>query len=239
MKLTQNNKIGYLQVIISFAIIISFCAMPCFDFHEGDQSFGIIGIDYFIDVLKMSKDTYYKGRLLEMFLLVVIFMQLVNIFIQAKKKNVVLPIISGGVILFCSILGFAFAQDEIKEIKDSEIEVDYLLGFYIATISILAQILVPIFAAIFCKDGSHETAAGAAMTDNTGSAQMPQNEKKLLENEVKQLKARLSQIEKEKIERRKELEIAEKENAEKENLKNEIAKLKEAIKNHENNPEQL
>lgn len=246
MKLTENNKIGYLNVIISFAIIISFYAMPCIDFYtEREMDHQICGIYQIIDWLNLgAKEGYYIGRLVELFFTIVIFIQLVNIFIQAKKikiVNIILPIIS-GVILFCTFLGFVFvtkfATKKI-EIDNSNFEVDYLLGFYIATIATIAQIIVPIFAAIFSKNKSHETAKYLQAPDIAVNTVKPQNENAVLENELRQLKTVVAQIEQEKMRKRREIEIAEKEKAKKEALMNEIAKLKEFIKNHENNPEGL
>ena len=243
MKLTENNKIGYLNVIISFAIIISFYAMPYFDFYtEWEMDHQICGIYEIIDWLNHgAKEEYYIGRLVELFFTIVIFIQLVNIFIQAKKikiVNIILPIIS-GVILFSTVIGLiVLSQIGEREFMEN-VEVDYLFGFHIATIATIAQILVPIFAAIFNKNKSHETVKYLQAPDIAVNTVKPQNENAVLENELRQLKTVVAQIEQEKMRKRREIEIAEKEKAKKEALMNEIAKLKVFIKNHENNPEGL
>ena len=141
-------------------------------------------------------------------------------FFQSKKKSTVLAIISG-------IFSFLFFTTTLLIVNNAKYEDFKLtLGFFIITILIIAQILT---ATLFNKNAEVKQPSSV---DNSPNKELCK--KKQLEDELRQLQAQVKQIEKEEAKRKLELERAEKEKLENEKLMNEIAKLKEVIRNHEN-----
>lgn len=212
MKLTSNNKRGYLQVIISFFAIYCTIGMPII--KAGYSHFSLL---YVFDAFKIPEGI--KELFFVLFFMGFITVHLVNIFFQSKKKSTVLAIISG-------IFSFLILTTAFLVVKNAYEDFKLTLGFFIITILIIAQILT---ATLFNKK------AEVKHTSNVDSSQKKElSKKEQLEDELRQLQTQVKQIEKEEAKRKLELERVEKEKLENEKLMNEIAKLKEVIRNHEN-----
>ena len=229
MEFTQNNKIGYLQALISFLVI--FCSIFIIELpHEIFWMFAeisIIDIPYLIHEITLSSSEGDVGFILvllyKVLMMALIIVHLVNIFFQSKKKSMLLGIISG----VCSFVFLTHPILTLIATKEPVFEnFDLMYGFFIITILAVAQILT---AVLFNKN------AECIHPSNIYCAPSKEPSKKeLLEEELRKLQAQVRHIQKEETERKLELERAEKEKLENENMMNEIAKLKEFIRNHEN-----
>lgn len=218
MKLTPNNKQGYLQALISFLAIYCTIYMPIIKTTVTEYSYSYSRLLYVFDAFEIPEGI--KELFFVLFFVGFITVHLVNIFFQSKKKSTVLAIISG-------IFSFLILTTALLIVNNAKYEDFKLtLGFFIITILIIAQILT---ATLFNKK------AEVKHTSNVDSSPKKElSKKEQLEDELRQLQAQVKQIEKEEAKRKLELERAEKEKLENENLMNEIAKLKDIIKNHEN-----
>lgn len=215
MRLTSNNKRGYLQVIISFFAIYCTIGMPIIKATvTGYSHFSLLYVLDAFEILEGIKELFFV-----LFFMGFITVHLVNIFFQSKKKSTILAIISG-------IFSFLILTTAFLVVKNAYEDFKLTLGFFIIIILIIAQILT---ATLFNKK------AEVKHTSNVDSSPKKElSKKEQLEDELRQLQAQVKQIEKEEAKRKLELERAEKEKLENEKLMNEIAKLKEVIRNHKN-----
>ena len=226
MKLTPNNKLGYLQVLISFLIIYCTIYMPII---EGSK---YVYTDSYSHSYSDSLNLLYASKALKgynelffvLFYMALIILHLVNIFFQSKKKNTALAIASGiySFIFFTTTLLIINSTTKENEYEDFKL----IYGFFVITMLIIAQIVTAI---LFNKNAEVKQPSSV---DNSPNKELCK--KKQLEDELRQLQTQVKQIEKEEAKRKLELERAEKEKLENEKLMNEIAKLKEVIRNHEN-----
>ena len=223
MKFKPTNTRSYLQVLISFLLLMSIF-LPYLNYDYND-AYGISGtssaISEFSSILTDDEDIH-----IGLFFAAFVILQFVNIFIQSKKSNAFVAILAGA----AGILSILISNNKINEIKllNEDFEITYDWGFYIFIALMALQILTPII--LLLAKQNREVAAVENKKDVIANSDL---EKELLENELRILKEKAEQLEREKIEK----ERLEQERIEKEKLRNEIARLKELLASQEQNPE--
>lgn len=243
MKLTQNNRSGYLQVIISFFIIYGSYCLSSFKIGGDDylQNIGLYHLIRLTDklpLLDISGEDEWKMVLgyfaLILLIKILLLIHVVNIFIQSKKKNTAFAIISGTYTLLCLFATYFIILSFRWFNIDDDVVIKPFYAFYLIALLAIAQIATSIFVSNGKNNAEADIDIHPTKDNNYNTVKAP-SEKELLEEELRQLQAQVKQIEKEQAKRKYELEKAQKEKIEKENLINEIAKLKEFIKNNQNN----
>ena len=260
MKFTPNNKQGYLQVIISILLILLANSYKCFykvhivsEYHEYTDHLGLDFINSFF-LTGFSYASSPREHLFYAFAICILFVfllvNLANIFFQAKNKNKTVSIITASTglitIIALDVIVRLFARKIFNIDSDEKYEIRHGIEYYYMVILLIAQFVLTwlpntaisrLYTSVskFFHDTPCDNAAPSPQPNKNAEINIlttkdERDEIRLLEKEYRELKEKIELIEKEKQNKAK-MKI------EKENLANEIAKLKEILKNSQNDPE--
>lgn len=239
MKLTPKNKLGYLQVTIS--VLITLCAMSLtycqITMHHGSSYW--YKMNY-----SLSNYTILDDTLFTIVFTIFILLQLVNIYFQSQKRNRNLSTITAVASFIIIIASRFLIEGIIYEEKSSynNYSIDLACGFYFMLLLIIAQIVTSwlpdtlmqrSFNVVtkFLSDTQQGTDNSVnKTTENTlplpakTNKEIAKNKEKIEPYFAQTITGRMNLVKHEREMLR----------LEKENLANEIARLKESLKKHDN-----
>ena len=236
MKLNPRNKHGYLQVAISVLIIFSIFCLIHYRVEIDDRHVHLFNLANGLS--QWSEDFVY----FYISLIIVIIMQLANIFYQSKRKNKALSITASATAVIVLITFHRLLEKDMEH--QSGINITYTGGFYLIVALIAIQFisnLIPnaFFHRVhsFVLDFFNDAQCGSLEekeqpqhkeVERSGMSIIKKErlEKEMLEKEFRALKAKVEEVERKRAER-------EKLKQEKEKLSIEIAKLKDMLKKSE------
>ena len=177
MKFTKNNKIGYLQAIISFFIVES-AFLPFV--HENSHS-AVSAIWAFTSFLTFDFKTE-----MGVFFVIFIMLELINIFVQSKKNIGILTIITAG----SGIIPLTMYNSYLNSLEIWHPEYQY--GFYLIVVMLSLQAVIQVLA--FLQYLSKQTEMETA-TDYTTPVELEEKPiEQITENRKIEIKANNEEI---------------------------------------------
>lgn len=228
MEFTKNNKLGYVQAAISFAIILISIFLPYSYIEEYVPSIQLYEISHF--------SIFLMDYIVSRFFVAIFFLLLVvNIFVQSKKSF-------GWLSLGVAALGFITII-----VSHFEYQSGYSIGFYLILLLVMALFVVGLVHAIMSivnisrsvYEAKPQPVATSLGYENTNTVHYASS------NKIEELKVRIAMLkaEREKIDAELESELrkeelkalrAKTEKLEKELMAKELAELKAKLEKYEN-----